>query len=404
MLFKYETVAPDGEKKSGSIEAASMDIAVNSLQKRNLIIVSVKPIEKSLPIFQRRIAMFERVSFREIVLLSRQLSTLFEAKVPVLDSLKLLAGQAENSMLRDTLGGLVEDIQGGISLSQAMGKYPKVFSNFYVNMIHAGEESGKLSEIFSYLADYLEHSYELKSKARNAMFYPAFVLGAFIAVMVLMFVFVMPRLRGIFEQSGVELPIYTKVILEISSFLVDYGVYILIALSGGIVLLWQYSRTDAGRQTFAHIQISIPVIGEIFRKIYISRISESLETLFTSGVPIVRSMSITANVVGNEIYERILNESAEAIKTGTSMSEAFSKYKEIPALVTQMVKIGEESGKMGFILKTMTGFYRKEVTNTLENLVSLIEPIMILVLGLGVGFLLVAVIGPIYSMSSSFGG
>ena len=404
MLFKYEALTPEGEKKSGSIEAANIEIAINSIQRRNLIVVFVKPIEKSIPIFKRRIKFFERVNFRDITLLSRQLSTLFESKVPVLDSLKLLASQSETRLLKETLDGIVEDIQGGLSLSQSMGKYPKVFSSFYVNMIHAGEESGKLSEIFSYLADYLEHSYELKSKARNALFYPAFVLSAFLGVMILMFVVVIPNLKSILEESGTELPIYTKIILWFSTFLLNYGVYILIALSGGIVLLWQYGRTDAGRQTFARIQISLPIIGGVFRKIFISRISESIQTLFSSGVPVVRSLEITANVVGNEIYKRILNDSAEAVKSGSSISEAFSKYKEIPALVTQMTKIGEESGKLGFILKTISGFYRKEVSSTLENLVSLIEPIMILVLGVGVGFLLIAVIGPIYNMSSSFGG
>lgn len=402
MLYKYHALTPEGEKKLGSIEAGSLEIAINSLQRRNLIIVSINPAEKTEFFILRRIKFFERVKFRDVVILSRQLSTLFEAKVPILESLKLLANENQESLLGDTLSKITKDIQGGISLSQAFGNHPNVFSKFYINMVKAGEESGKLSEIFSYLADYLEHSYELASKAKNALFYPAFVITTFIAVMILMFTMVIPRLTLILKETAQELPIHTKIVIGISQFMLDFGVFILIALSGGVVFLWQYIKTTSGKEMISRIQISLPIMGNIYKKIYISRISDSLATLLSSGIPVVRSLDITADIVGNATYKRILNESSEAVKAGSSISDVFSKYKEMPPLVIQMIKIGEQGGKLNFILKTLSNFYRKEVDNVLENLVSLIEPILIVVLGLGVGFLLIAVLGPIYSLTGSF--
>ena len=402
MLFNYQALTPEGEKRIGSIEAANVDIAISSLQRRNLIVVSVKSGEKQLPFFKRNIKFFERVKFREVVMFSRQLSTLFEAKVPIIDSLRLLSAESENPMLRRKLSDLVNDIQGGLSMSQAMAKYPEIFSKFYVNMVRSGEESGKLSEIFSFLADYLERSYQLSSKAKNALLYPAFVITSFLGVMILMMVTVIPRLSAILTEVGQEIPFYTRVVIGTSQFFVDFGIFLLIALSGGIFFLWRYLRTRLGKEMISRIQISIPLVGGIYKKIYISRIADNLETLLSSGVPVVRSLEITAEIVGNEVYRKILIESVEAVKAGNTISEIFSKYDDMPPLVAQMIKVGEESGKLNFILKTLGKFYSKEVDNTLENLVSLIEPIMIIVLGVGVGLLLVSVLGPIYNMTSAF--
>ncbi|NOY35888.1 MAG: type II secretion system F family protein [bacterium] len=400
MLYKYEATTIEGEKKNGSIEASNVEIAISSLQRRNLIIVSIHPAGKGGHFWEKNIKLFERVKPREVVILSRQLSTLFEAKVPVLDSFKLLAAESENPLLRTKLSRILEDIQGGSSLSSAMTKHPDVFSKFYVSMIRSGEESGKLDEVFLYLAEYLERSYELASKAKNALIYPAFVIATFFSVMVLMMVFVIPRLSAILLETGQDIPTYTKVVIGISDLMRSYGVFFLVLLAIGIIFLWRYTRTKTGRFIISRIQIQFPYIGTLYKKLYLSRITDNLETLLSSGIPVVRALEITGDVVGNKIYERILRESEEAVRAGNSISDVFSRYKDIPPLVSRMVRIGEESGKLDFILKTLARFYKREVNNAVENLVGLIEPVMIVALGLAVGILLVSILGPIYNISA----
>ncbi len=400
MLYEYEATTLEGEKKVGSIEAANLEIAISSLQRRNLIIVSINPVGEKKPFWEMKIKFFERVRPRDVVILSRQLSTLFEAKVPILDSFKLIASETENELLAEKLNEVVEDMQGGSPMSAAMAKHPDVFSKFYINMVRSGEESGKLDEIFSYLADHLERYYELSSKAKNALFYPAFVIGTFFVVMALMMVFVIPRLSDIIKEMGQNIPVYTKVVIGISEFLVDYGVFILIAIGIGIVFLWRYTRGSVGQEVISRLQLKIPYIGTLYKKLYLSRITDNLETLLSSGIPVVRALEITSDVVGNRVYERILKEAMESVRGGSSISEVFSRYQDIPPLISRMMRIGEESGKLNFILKTLSKFYSREVDSAVGNLVSLIEPIMIITLGAAVGILLVSILGPIYSITA----
>jgi len=267
MLYIYQATDTEGKKFNGSIEAPSIDLAINSLQKRNLIIISIVPEKQTGSIFSRinTIGFFQRIHPRDVVVLSRQLSTLFEAKVPVLGSFQLLAGETENLLLRQKLNDIIDDLRGGMAMSDAMAKHPQAFSKFFVNMIRSGEEAGTLEETFIYLADYLERTYELSSKAKRALIYPAFVISAFFAVMILMFVLVIPKLSSILDEVGQELPFFTKVIMGFSGFLVEYGIYILILIAVGIVFLWRYARTKNGKDAFARLEISAPYIGSLFR-------------------------------------------------------------------------------------------------------------------------------------------
>lgn len=400
MLYKYEATSLSGERQTGNIDAPNMEIAISSLQRRNLIIVSIEPAEKQ-PFFSKGIEFFERVKVKDVVLLSRQLSTLFEAKVPVLDSFKLLSSEAESPVLRKKLAQIVEDIQGGITMSQAMAKHPDVFSKFYVSMVRSGEESGMLQEIFLELSNHLERSYELTSKARNALIYPAFVIIVFIAVIVLMAVFVIPKLSVILTEAGQNVPIFTKIIIGMSNSLITFGPLLFVGLVAGIFAFWRYTKTKTGKVAVSRFLLAVPYVGFLFKKLYLARISDNLRILLSSGVSMIRSLEITADVVGNEVYAKILSEATDAVKGGSSLSEAFSKYRDIPLLVSRMVKIGEESGKLNFMLETMARFYKREVDTTVENIVSLIEPAMIIVLGTMVGLLLISVLGPIYNLSSA---
>lgn len=378
-----------------------MELALTSLQRRGLVIVSLEPALEEVSWYDRSIGKFERIKYRDVVILSRQLATLFEAKVPVVQALKVLISETANVALKGHLSEVLSDIQGGLSVSLALSRHPQAFSNFYVNMVRSGEESGKLEEIFGYLADYMERSFELQSKARNALIYPAFVLSAFIVIIALMMTVVVPRLSDILTETGQTIPIYTRIVIGFSNFLSQFGVFVLILIAIAGILLWRYTKTAGGRLAVSRFMIEIPFLGGLYRKIYLSRLTDNLQTLLAGGVSVLRALEISSDVIGNEIYRTIVRQSMEHVKGGIPISEAFARYEDIPPLVTQMIRIGEETGKLDFTLKTLARFYRNEVYNAVDNLVSLIEPIMIIVLGLAVGFLVAAVLIPIYNISSA---
>ena len=401
MIFKYKVTTPQGEIQTGTIDASSSDIALSSLQRRNLIVMSLSPIKKDSGFLSGNFSLFNGIKTHDMVVVSRQLSTLFQAKVPILSSFKLLAEESGNPLLRTKLIEMAKDIQGGANLSQSLGKHPDMFSAFYINMVRAGEESGKLEEVFSYMADYLERSFDLTSKAKRALVYPAFVVSAFIGVITLMLTLVIPKLGDIVKESAIEPPFYTKIVLGASDFLRGYGVFFLVVIIFGIFMLWRFSRTSQGKNFISRTQLKIPYLGDFYKKLYLSRVADNLETLITGGVSMVRALEISADTVGNDVYRNALLATVNFVKSGSRLSESFLRFKEIPGLVAQMVKIGEESGKLDFILKTLATYYRKEVDGALETLVNMIEPVMMLVLGAGVGLLLAAVLVPIYNIAMS---
>ena len=296
---------------------------------------------------------------------------------------------------------IADDLKGGSSISKALEKHPKIFSDFYVNMVRSGEETGKLNETFSYLADYLDRNYEVVSKAKNALIYPAFVVFVFTAVMILMLTVIIPKISGILISSGQPVPGYTQIIFSLSDFFIAYGWFVAIVLVIVIFVTIRYVRTPSGKRAWAHFQLEIPVIGTLYNKLYLSLLTDNINTMITSGIPMVRAIEVTAAVVGNEVYREILEESLLAVRSGRPFSESLSHYKEIPGILVQMVRIGEETGETGSILKTMARFYQREVVNAVDTMVALIEPIMIVFLGLAVGVLLASVLIPIYNIALS---
>lgn len=399
MLFTYDAITSVGEKKKGTVEAASKDLAIAAVQHRGLIVLSVE--EEGVKKGIAAISFFEKsVKMKDVVIMSRQISTLFEAQVSALKAFNLLATNTENPALVKVLNTVSDDIAAGVAISGALSKHPHVFSDFYVNMVKAGEESGKLTQTFSYLAEYLDRQYQLTSKTKNALIYPGFVIGVFIMVMTLMFVFIVPRLTAIILESGQKIPVSTQIIIFISDLLVHYGVFVLIVLIALSLYLFRISRTEYGSRYLDRLKITLPIFRAIYTKLYLSRIADNMDTMLSSGIPIMRAIELTGAVVGNRIYEDILKETTEAVKSGSSLSDAFSKHPEIPAIMTGMVRVGEETGSLGNILKTLGKFYAREVNDAVDTLVSLIEPLMIVGLGLGVGLLLTSVLMPIYDVAS----
>jgi type IV pilus assembly protein PilC len=401
MLFNYTTVNEKGEQSAGSIDAVNVDVAIASLQRRNLIIASIKEATAKGSFLSINISLFDRVSTKDVVILSRQLSTLFEAQVSALRIFRMLASETENKVLAAKLTVVADDLQGGSAISAALSKHPKVFSPFYVNMVKAGEESGKLDETFLYLADYLDRTYELTSKAKGALIYPAFVIVTFITVMILMFTMVIPKISGIITDSGVAIPVYTQVILGISNFLVSYGFILLAVVIVAGWFVFRYIRTPSGKAAFDRLKLHVPYISVLYRKLYLSRLADNMSTMFQAGIPMVRALELTSSVIDNEVFRVLLADAVEAVKGGKAMSEALAVSGEIPGIMIQMMKVGEESGELGPIMKTMALFYSREVTNAVATLVDLIEPLMIVVLGVGVAILLASVLVPIYSIAEA---
>lgn len=402
MLFNYHALDKDGHERNGTVEALSVDVAVSTLQRRSLIVSSIEPATtKSL--MNLEFGFMKRVSNKEVVILSRQIATLFEAQVSALRIFRLLAAESENKYLAQIMTEVADDLQGGSPISKALGRHPKVFTGFYVNMVRSGEESGKLSETFGYLADYLDRTYEVMSKAQNALIYPAFVIGVFVIVMGLMLTMVIPRISAILKDSGQPIPVYTQAVIFLSDLLVHYGLFVLIGLAIAAFAAYRSLQTPSGKLFFDNLKLHAPYIGDLYQKLYLSRIADNFATMLVSGVPVVEAMEITASVVGSSTYEDILNDVGEQVKGGASISDALARHAEIPGIMTAMVRVGEETGELGNILNTLAKFYRREVSTSVDTLVDLIEPLMIVMLGLGVGTLLASVLIPIYNLAGSLG-
>lgn len=400
MLFNYKALDAQGQEQSGSIEAINNDIAISSIQRRGLVITQITPAEGAKGL-NMRIKWLERVSNKDVVILSRQIATLFAAQVSALRVFRLLGGETENKVLGEKISEVADDIQAGSSISKALSKHPKVFSTFYVNMVRAGEESGKLDQTFMYLADYLDRNYAVSSKAKNALIYPAFVVFTFISVMVLMLTLVIPKISTIITESGQQIPIYTRVVIGFSNFLVNYGILFLIAIVILGFFIYRNSLGERGALMMDSAKLSIPYVGNLYKKLFLSRIADNMNTLLVSGIPMIKALELTSDVVDSKVYQEVLKKAMDLVKGGRPLSEALSGSPEIPSIVVQMAKIGEETGELGSILDTLAKFYQREVVNAVDTLVDLIEPVMIVALGLGVAFLLASVLIPIYNISAS---
>jgi len=402
MLFTYVAIDQTNVQREGTVEAPSIDAAITAVQKRGYKLVSIDEQAASGGLFNMEISLFSRVSHKEVVILSRQIATLFEAQVSPLRIFSLLSAEVENKGLATAMNQIVEDLQAGNSISRSLAAHPDIFSSFYVNLVKAGEESGSLDKSFDYLADYLDRQYEVQAKAKNALIYPAFVIGIFVVVMTLMMTQVVPSIASILVDSGQELPIYTKIVIGISDFLVAYIGFIVLGVGAAAAFFWRFTQTTVGRRTVDEFTLSLPFIGDLQRKLLLTRICDNLSTMLSSGISMVQAIEVTSDVVDNSVYKSIMDEVLVEVKGGRSFAEAIAEYPHIPGVLAQMAKVGEETGSLSNILKTLSNFYRREANNAIDTMIGLIEPIMIVMLGLGVGVLLASVLMPIYNLTSGF--
>lgn len=400
MLFKYIVIDKTGAEQKGTIDTVSEDTAIAALQRNGFVITNIESAEKK-SLFSGNIKLFEHVSNKEIVILSRQMATLFEAQVSALRVFRLLGGEATNPVIQKALLGVSDDLQGGLSISKALAKHPQLFSSFYCNMVLAGEETGHLEHTFSHLADYLDRSYAVTSKAKHALVYPGFIIGVFIVVMVLMLTMVIPSLTKMIEESGVAIPIYTRIVMAVSDLFVNYGLFIFLGFAGLAFLGWNYTKTPSGRAYMDKLKLDTPAIGNLYQKLYLARIADNLATMLSSGIAMVQAIEISAAVVENSHYEKALLKARDDIKNGSTVSKALAQYEYMPGIMIQMMRVGEETGELSSILDTLAKFYSREVENAVDTLLGLIEPVMIIMLAGGVGTLVASVIIPIYSITMS---
>ncbi|MEX0877643.1 MAG: type II secretion system F family protein [Candidatus Spechtbacterales bacterium] len=398
-LFEYESRTPEGETQTGRVDAVSKDAALEILQRNSLIVIKLESVDEAL-IFSRRIKLFERVNKKEISVFSRQLSTLFQASVPLVVSLRTLANQAENLKLKDTIMDTASNVDGGMPFSQALEQSPDVFSNFYIQMVRAGEESGTLDQVLVYLAEYTERDYYIMSKIKGAMTYPAFIVGVFFLIGILMLAFVIPSLLGALGNIDAELPVLTRGIAFLSDIVRESWHILIVGTIASLFGLWKFTKTPTGKTLWSKVQLKLPVFGKLFQNIYMFRFASSLGMLVRGGIPVNRALEITSNVIDNVVYKEIVIEAKEKVSKGESIAKALSVHPEIDSMVVQMTSVGESTGKLSDILENVSKFYQREISNTVENLVSLIEPIMIVIIGIAVGFLIAGVLLPIYNTTS----
>ena len=406
MLFKYKAIKGDGSRLEGKIEATSEDDAIGILQDRQLIIVSLEPFEEK-NLFGTPVTGFKipflgpSVKEKDIVIFSRQIATLFQSGVSALRSFRLVAAETENPELKRILNIIGDDIQSGSSISSSMSKYNNVFGNFYSNMIKAGEESGKLDESFNYLADYMDRNFDITEKIKKASVYPVFVIGTFVVVMILVMVFVIPQFSLMLSEQGQQLPLVTRIIFGVGNFFKTYGIifFIFVAFIG--YYLYAFSKSPSGKQYLDYFKLKIPVINVLYKKIFLSRLTDNLDTMLTSGIPIVRALEITSDVVDNVVYQDLLARVAKKVKSGKSLSQSFYEEEDLPNILVQMTKIGEETGKLGYILRSLSNYYKREVSTAIDTALALIEPSLIILLAGGVAVLLAAVLIPMYAIVTS---
>lgn len=400
MKFNYQARTKQGEIQTGVVEAGSREAAIETLQRHDLVVVFLEELSE-VPIYTRSLKIFQRVKSKEITIFYRQLAILFEANVSPLDSLKILAEQTDNQLFKDLIFEVEEDVRGGETLSSAMSKRPKVFSSFYVNVVRAGEATGKLHEVLRYLADHAEREYNLNSKIRGAFTYPITILSLFAVVGTLMMIFVVPSLTSMLEELGTELPITTKVLIATSTFMQSYWWLIFILIGGGVFGLIKAAKTDKGKIFIDVVKLKIPIFKAVFQKIYLARFSENFKTLLVGGIPILKALDISSTVIGNSVYEKIVQEAKDRVKVGKTIASAFSGYpKQFTPMITQMIAVGEKTASLEPILDKVALFYQQEVDRAVTNMTQLIEPLMMLVLGSAVGFLMASILMPIYNMSS----
>lgn len=401
--YKYRARTSDGRMSAGLIETISADEAKQALEERNMEVLLLEENKGFAAAEERAISFLNRVSAKDLVIVTRTISTMVSASVPLADALRNISRQTENIRLQRVLVDLANEVEGGSRFSDALEKHADVFSGFFINMVRSGETTGQLGEVLEYLADQQEKDYDLTSKIRGAMIYPAFIIGTMGVMGFIMMTFVVPKLVAVLAAANVALPWTTRALIAVSGFMASYWWLIILACIALFAGYRVWSVTPSGKLTIDRLKIYVPGFGAMFRQVYAVRFARSLSTLTKGGVDMVNALEIVSSVIGNELWKQVVHETIQEVNDGNSIVTAFQRYKFVPTLMVQMMSVGEATGRTQEILARVSSFYSREIDNQVANLTKLIEPIVLIILGLGVGVLVSAILLPLYSLSSGTG-
>lgn len=399
--FKYRVKGSDGSVQAGFVEADKKEVAAEALLSRGYEILLLEGKSSFASGSGQLLGFLNRINEKDLVVVSRTLSVMVSASVPIVDAVRNIARQTEKANFQAILNDIANEIEGGSRFSDALDKHNVVFGDFYINMVRSGETSGQLIEVLEYLADQLEKDYDLNAKIKGAMIYPAFIMSGLVVVAFIMMTFVVPKLTSILEEAKVELPISTRLLIFVSGMFSNYW-WLIIMVAVGIVVLFRYwVKTASGRYIWDGIIMKIPIFGGLFQKIYVVRFARSLSTLNKGGVDMVSALEIVSGVMGNARWKQLVFETIREVNDGNSIVTALQREKFVPVMMVQMLGVGEETGKIQEVLMRLSAFFAREIDNLVANMVSLIEPAVMVLLGLGVGVMVSAILLPLYSLSSA---
>jgi type IV pilus assembly protein PilC len=391
-----------GRTVNGRLEAESFELVRTKLSDLNYHVLSIRQARGGSG-FKDAMSSMQRVKLRDLVVFSRQFATMVDAGLSVVKCLDILQKQTRNSKMKEVIGEVKRNVAGGTSLTEALQQHPRIFSPLYVNMMRSAEAGGILDIVLDRLSTFLEKEQETRNKIKSAMTYPAVVFSFAMLMLVGLLFFVLPKFKGIFETMGLQLPLSTRLLLNSSGYMKSYWYIALVFMVGSVVLIKMISRTDKGRYAIDSAKLRLPVFGDLLLKTAVSRFARTFGTLISSGVPVLRALEIVSDTAGNRVVSETVVRARHSIKEGEKISTPLFGSRIFPVMVTQMIAIGEETGRLDQMLDKVSNFYDDEVDNTLKSLTSLIEPLMIVGLGLIVGFIAISVISPIYSLVGSLG-
>jgi type IV pilus assembly protein PilC len=404
-IYRWQGVSPRGEMMAGEMEAPTRDAVLVRLRSQRIQPLPAKIKEKGKG-FDRELSIpgfGESIKQRDIVIFTRQLATMIDAGLPIVQALEVLATQSPNKKLRGVIRQVKDEVEAGSTFTDALRKHPKLFDDLFVNMVAAGEVGGILDSILHRLAGYMEKAMKLKSKIKGAMIYPATIVTVAVGVTAVLLIFVIPVFAELFSSFGQALPAPTQFTINLSNFAIAYGQYLALLAIAAAVAGRQFYRTEAGRLAFDQAFLQIPVFGDLIRKSSVARFTRTLSTLVSSGVPILDALAITARTAGNKVVERAVMATRVSISEGRTIAEPLTQSKVFPPMVCQMISVGETTGALDAMLQKIADFYEDEVDNAVANLTALMEPMIILFLGVVIGGLVVSMYLPIFKLGSVIG-
>jgi type IV pilus assembly protein PilC len=399
-FFAYKAFSSDGKEVRGMVEGASEDQAIRLLKEKQLVVVSLTQTGES-PL-TGVMARFQRVGFSDIVNFTRQLSTMITAGLSLPQSLSILREQATNQEFQKVILDIEHQIVGGGNLADALAKYPMYFSSIYISLIRAGESSGLMDTVLTRLAETMENQREFNNKVQGAMIYPTIIVVGMIVVVGIMMVVVVPKLTDLYKDFGISLPLSTQILINISTFAVRFWWLIIMGAVGAYTGFRKWKATPAGERIIDTYYLKIPILGNLQKKVILVEFTRTLAMLLSAGIHILDALKILKNSLGNVLYRDAIEDIGKKVEKGFTLGDTFQSHKEFPPIVSQMMKVGEETGKMDDTLLKLSIYFQSETENLVKGLTTAIEPIIMVFLGVGVGFIVISVITPIYNLTAQF--